>query len=184
MVKKSLRQQILKRMREIGNVQKDDADQWLRAQLFAHENYKAAQKIGIVLSMAHEVNTDPIIMHMLRDGKQVYVPATNYATKTMNFQAINDLSQVAVDEKGIRYVNAETTIDNALDLVIVPGVAFNKEGYRIGYGGGYFDRYLNTYAVKTISLIYDVQLCEQLPIEAHDQPVQHLIIAKTSRYGG
>ncbi|MDO5374694.1 MAG: 5-formyltetrahydrofolate cyclo-ligase [Staphylococcus rostri] len=184
MMKKELRQNTLTRMRALDHVQKQQADQWLQTQFLSHPDYKTAHKIGVVLSMPHEVNTDPIIKQMLDDQKQVYVPATNYTTKTMNFQALTDLSDVALDEKGIRYINRDTPVDNDLDLVIVPGVVFNHDGYRIGYGGGYFDRYLNTYDVKTLCLVYDIQMCDHIPIEAHDQPVEHLIIANTSEYGG
>ncbi|MCS4485532.1 5-formyltetrahydrofolate cyclo-ligase [Staphylococcus americanisciuri] len=184
MIKKELRQQTLKRMRTMDVYVKERADEWLRKQLVAHTFYKNANHIGIFLSMSHEVTTDPIIEQMLRDNKQVYVPVTNYTTKSMNFQELDDLSKVMLDEKGIRYLTEDTQTLNALDLVIVPGVAFNHEGYRIGYGGGYFDRYLNTYNVRTISLIYDFQLNKHIPVEPHDHPVDKLIIAKTSKHGG
>ncbi|AVQ33079.1 5-formyltetrahydrofolate cyclo-ligase [Staphylococcus muscae] len=184
MDKKTIRKEILKNMKHLQPIQKVAADNSLHQQLLNHPYYQKAKKIGIVLSMPHEVNTDPLIEKMLKDGKQVFVPSTNYTEKTMNFQQLNDLKDVVHDEKGIRYIPEKTDINNHLDLVIVPGVAFNKDGYRIGYGGGYFDRYLNTYDVDTISLIYDIQLCDALPIEAHDYPVAHLIIAKTSELGG
>ncbi|UXR81574.1 5-formyltetrahydrofolate cyclo-ligase [Staphylococcus sp. IVB6214] len=184
MDKKTIRKEILKNMKQLHPKQKIDADHWLHQQLLSHPYYQKAKNIGIVLSMPHEVNTGPLIEKMLEDGKQVFVPSTNYTEKTMCFQQLLDLKDVSHDEKGIGYIPQNTDINNHLDLVIVPGVAFNKEGYRIGYGGGYYDRYLNTYDVKTISLIYDIQLCEALPIEVHDYPVAHLIIAKTSEFGG
>ncbi|UXR68668.1 MULTISPECIES: 5-formyltetrahydrofolate cyclo-ligase [unclassified Staphylococcus] len=179
MSKKTIRQHILKEMKHLSSEQKKLADQWLFNELIEHELYQKATKIGIVLSMPHEVNTDPMIQHMLEDDKQVFVPSMNYKNKTMDFQQLTDLSIVDYDEKGIRYITEDTQIYNNLDLVIVPGVAFNEEGYRIGYGGGYFDRYLNTYDVQNISLIYDIQLCDNIPIESHDFRVEHLIIAKT-----
>ncbi|QLK86069.1 5-formyltetrahydrofolate cyclo-ligase [Staphylococcus sp. 17KM0847] len=179
MTKKEIRQHVLKSMKQLEGHQKQQADQWLRQQLFNHPKYQQAQKIGIVLSMPHEVHTDPIILHIMQHGKQVYVPATTYYKKTMNFQQLVHLSQVSIDEKGIRYVDEETPIDNQLDLVIVPGVAFNREGYRIGYGGGYFDRFLSHYQPATLSLVYDIQIREDLPIASHDYPVAELIIAKT-----
>ena len=64
---------------------------------------------------------------------------------------------------------------NKMDLIVVPGVAFDKLGYRIGYGGGYYDRFLSQHRSNTVSLLYDFQLA-QFNIEPHDQPVEQLII--------
>ena len=78
----------------------------------------------------------------------------------------------------MNHVNTKTEISNELDLLVVPGVAFNDSGYRIGYGGGYFDKFISTYNQPTMSLIYDFQLSD-FKVETHDQPVEKLIIATT-----
>lgn len=96
----------------------------------------------------------------------------------MSFKHVDDLSNIGPDDKGINHVISDTEISNDLDLLIVPGLAFNDAGYRIGYGGGYFDKFLTHHQQSTISLIYDFQL-DDFEIEAHDQPVQALIIATT-----
>lgn len=97
----------------------------------------------------------------------------------MSFKELDNLSNIAPDDKGINYVTSDTEITNDLDLLIVPGVVFNNKGYRIGYGGGYFDKFLSQHQQPTISLIYDFQI-NNFEIEAHDQPVQKLIIATTN----
>ena len=89
--------------------------------------------------MTHEVDTYPIIETMLSDGKKVFVPNTNYKLKEMNFKQLLSLNRLEKDEKGLLYVNDDTEITDQLDL-IVPGVAFRDDGYRIGYGGGYYDK--------------------------------------------
>ncbi|MGV3244036.1 5-formyltetrahydrofolate cyclo-ligase [Staphylococcus sp. 11261D007BR] len=179
MDKKEIRKTTLHKMKSLDESSKKQADHYLKEQLLNHSKYQSAQSIGLVLSMPHEVNTDAIIEQALKDDKKVFVPSTQYQTKTMNFQQIYSLDQVEIDSKGIRYVNDDTPINNELDLVIVPGVAFNDEGYRVGYGGGYFDRYLSTYRPQSISLIYDLQLLSSIPVETYDYPVQELIIANT-----
>src|SRR5699024_2740845 len=110
---------------------------------------------------------------------KVFVPETNYKNKTMSFKELDNLSNIAPDDKGINYVTSDTEITNDLDLLIVHGVVFNNKGYRIGYGVGYFDKFLSQHLQLTISLIYDFQI-NDFEIEAHDQPVQKLIIATTN----
>lgn len=179
MSKKEMRKSTLALMRGLNKNVKSKADSFLFQQLIEHDKFKNAQNIGVVLSMPYEVETDSIIKYALEQNKSVFVPSTNYDAHIMQFQQLEKLDQVELDEKSIRYVNADTLIHNELDLVIVPGVVFNHAGYRIGYGGGYFDQFLSKYQPSTISLIYDIQLSDQLPVEPHDYPVQELIIAKT-----
>ena len=78
----------------------------------------------------------------------------------MNFKQLLDLSSIATDDKGINYVNEDTSISNDMDLLIVPGVAFQTNGFRIGYGGGYYDKFLNQHDINSISLIYDFQISD------------------------
>ena len=96
----------------------------------------------------------------------------------MTFKHVDDLNHIGPDDKGINHVNTKTEITNKLDLLVVPGVVFNSTGYRIGYGGGYFDKFLSNNKQPTISLLYDFQL-NSFETEAHDEPVEKLIIATT-----
>ena len=81
----------------------------------------------------------------------------------------NDLHEPIEDE-------TEVALKNELDLIIVPGIAYDRLGYRIGFGGGYYDRFLQNYNGTTISLLLQEQLYDQLPHESFDQPVQRLIL--------
>lgn len=178
MDKKTLRTNMIKQMKSFVGEAKHTADLHLATQLYQSITYQSAQRIGIVLAMSHEVDTYQIIKHMLNDGKEVFVPHTDYENRVMTFKEINDLSQIGKDDKGINYITADTTITNELNLVIVPGVVFNDQGYRIGYGGGYFDKFLSQHEQQTLSLIYDFQLNDFEP-ESHDQPVETYIVATT-----
>ncbi|SCS23346.1 5-formyltetrahydrofolate cyclo-ligase [Staphylococcus caeli] len=179
MTKKTLRQEKLEKMKLFSQLSdKKLADGFLAKLFFNTEEYQVATRIGIVLSMAHEVDTYSIIQHMLSDGKQVFVPETNYQTRIMTFKRLTHLDNIGPDEKGINHVIQNSEISSALDLLVVPGVVFNQSGYRIGYGGGYFDKFLSHNQQMTISLLYDFQLNEFNP-EMHDQPVEKLIIATT-----
>lgn len=79
------------------------------------------------------------------------------------------------DDKGIYHSISDSELTNYMDLLVVPGVAFEKSGYRIGYGGGYYDKFLNQYKTQTVSLLYDFQLTT-FDKESFDQPVDQLII--------
>ncbi|WP_436853976.1 5-formyltetrahydrofolate cyclo-ligase [Staphylococcus caeli] len=180
MTKKTLRQQKLEKMKLFSQQSnKKVADDFLAKQFFRTEEYQEATRIGIVLSMSHEVDTYSIIQHMLSDEKKVFVPETNYDTRQMTFKSLKHLEYIGPDEKGINHVVQNAEISSDLDLIVVPGVVFNQSGYRIGYGGGYFDKFLSCNQQMTISLLYDFQLNDFEP-EAHDQPVEKLIIATTS----
>lgn len=172
--KKILRKEILNLMRNQDISQKEQYDLNLKEQLFEHNNFKQANSIAIVMSMDHEVNTIPIIEHLLNIGKKVFVPKTNYETKQMEFQRLHDLNSIAIDQKGIKYVDEETEISDDIDLIIVPGVVFNHAGYRIGYGGGYYDKYLSHYNGHTISLLYPFQI-RNFDAESHDIPVDEML---------
>lgn len=173
--KKILRKQMITLMKQQNKANKKIYDEILHNQLLSHPLYKAADTVSIVLSMDHEVNTIPIIKSMLQQNKKVFVPRTDYTSKVMQFQRIYDLKKVEIDEKNIRYVNEETEIAESLDLMIVPGVIFNEDGYRIGYGGGYYDKYLSTHQGHSLSLLYPFQLKSFNP-ESHDIKVETLII--------
>lgn len=179
MSKKILRHSKLSTMNDFKtNENKPSIDKELAKRLYDTEEYKQAKRVGIVLSIEHEVDTYNIITDMLRDNKHVFVPETDYINKTMHFKALLNLDNIGPDDKGINHVKDDTEITDHLDLLIVPGVVFNQMGYRIGYGGGYFDKFLSRNKQQTISLIYDFQLSNFEP-ETHDQPVEKLIIATT-----
>lgn len=175
--KKLLRKKVLQEMKERTKAQKLTFDEDLYEQLFKHDYFIQAKSVAIVLSMDHEVNTDPIIEELLKLNKEVYVPTTNYLTKEMKFQRLYDMNSISFDSKGIRFITKETEISDDIDLIIVPGVVFRHDGYRIGYGGGYFDKYLADYTGSTLSLVYPIQI-HGFDIESHDVPVQELLLPR------
>jgi len=143
-----------------------------------------ANTIGITISNKPEVDTIHLIEELWQLGKKVAVPKCNPKTREMTFYAIDSFAQLEtvymhlcepIPEK-CEFVDA-----NEMDVILVPGVVFDKFGYRIGYGGGYYDRYvLNCSKGKLVSLLFDEQLYEQVPTDAHDCPVD-IIVTPTKR---
>lgn len=133
--------------------------------------YKIAGTIYGYLPFNQEVNMRSLLQQALDDGKQVALPKC-YG-KEMRFVLINDLEQVQKAANGAPEPIADTPVAaDPCALVLVPGIAFDSRGYRIGYGGGYYDRFLAAEPQHpTIALCYDFQLIPHLPHESYDIPV-------------
>jgi len=136
------------------------------------EAYKAAKTVYGYLPMNQEVRTEDILRQALADGKQVALPKC--FGKTMEFILVEDLSRVTSSAFGApEPVENSPVARDETALVLVPGIAFDRRGHRLGYGGGYYDRFLAREPEHpTISLCYDFQLLPHLEAEPHDIPVQ------------
>jgi 5-formyltetrahydrofolate cyclo-ligase len=153
----------------------------IAASLYAQKEWVEAKTIGITLSMENEVNTYPIIEKAWEEGKKVVVPKCNKGTRTMSFREISNFDQLETVYMNLREpIPALTEEVNAdeIDLQIVPGVAYTERGERIGYGGGYYDRYLVHYKGKALSLAYSFQMVEHIPVEPFDKNVEKIITEK------
>lgn len=139
--------------------------------------YLDASVIYGYLSYNQEVRTEEILKKALLDGKRVAVP--KIFGDEMRFVYISDLAQVESGYKGIpEPIADEPLAEDPYALVLMPGIAFTKNGGRIGYGGGFYDRFLSKEtAHKTVALCYDFQILDSLPIEKFDIPVDKVIWA-------
>lgn len=142
-----------------------------------------ANTIGITISNMPEVDTIHLIEALWRMGKKIAVPKCDPKTREMTFYAIESFAQLETVYMHLREPIPEVCefVDaNEMDVILVPGVVFDHRGYRVGYGGGYYDRYVLNYSGKLMSLVFDEQLRKQVPTEAHDCPVD-LIVTPTKR---
>lgn len=148
------------------------------AQLFAATPaYQAAKTIYGYLSYNQEVRTMPILEQALRDGKRVAVPKV-YGEE-MRFLYLDDLSLVSKGYGGIpEPIADEPVADDKTALVLMPGLAFDPEGHRIGYGGGFYDKFLAAEPNHpTLALCYDFQVLPNLETDPHDIPVDQVLWA-------
>ena len=147
----------------------------LTGKLLASEEYQRAGKLFIYLSCNQEVRTEEIIRKAWSDGKCVAVPRIDEGF--MSFRQIDSLEGLERDRMGIRQPGPgapEVSPENG--LVIVPGLAFDHKGGRLGYGGGYYDRFLRKNPeVPSIALCYDFQVLDSLPEGEYDRPVGRVI---------
>lgn len=140
------------------------------------EEYKEAENICIYVNYKSEINTKEIINISLDNGKNVFVPRVK-KNREMDFIKISSLEDLEKNKMGIlEPKDIFNEKPEKIDLMILPGLAFDLNGGRIGYGGGYYDRYLmDKKEVLKISLCYEIQLIDRIPMENHDVKYDYLI---------
>ncbi|PFW55776.1 5-formyltetrahydrofolate cyclo-ligase [Bacillus cereus] len=176
-----LRKQIIEHMNSLSEERYTTLSEQIAFSLYAQKEWAEAKIIGITLSMENEVNTYPIIEKAWEEGKKVVVPKCNKETRTMSFRQLSTFDQLETVYMNLREpipVLTEEVDADEIDLQIVPGVAYTERGERIGYGGGYYDRYLVHYKGKTLSLAYEFQMVQHIPVEPFDKNVEKIITEK------
>lgn len=181
MDKKALRKRIAEQKRAMTPEQIEAASQRLAERLFQTDAYHNALSIYGYLSYNQEIRTLPILRRAMIDGKRVAVPKV-YGDE-MRFIWMDDLSLVAPGYYDIPEPIADGPVaDDELALMLMPGLAFDPEGHRVGYGGGFYDRYLAAHPDhKLVALCYGFQLVDHLDCEAHDIPVHRVIPDEETR---
>lgn len=176
-MKKELRKEIIKKRDELDCTEKTIKDKKIIEKLKDTKEYKEAKGIFVYIGFGSEINTKILIEDALGDGKEVCVPKV--IKKDMVFIKINSLENLVTSSYGILEPVGDKNnfnVDN-LGLIIMPGLAFDKQGNRLGYGGGYYDKFLsnNKINVKKIALAYDFQILDKVPSEEHDIKVDSII---------
>ena len=153
------------------------ASKKLTEQFLAHPLYQQAATIYGYLPYNQEIRTWDLLTQALKDGKQVAVPKV-YGDE-MRFVMLTDLSRVAPGYASIpEPIDDEPVVNDPTALVLMPGLAFDREGHRMGYGGGFYDRFLAEEPTHpTIALCYEFQLLEHIPTEEFDVPVDCVLWA-------
>lgn len=177
MTKPELREQIRCLKRQMSEEDIVSKSKILCSRFLTTDTYQNAQTIYGYLSYNQEVRTMPILEQALRDGKKVALPKC-YGPE-MRFIFIEDLTRIGKSSCGVPEPLDDVPIaDDETALVLMPGMAFDQAGHRMGYGGGYYDRFLSAQPHHpTIALCYDFQVVEQLPTDTFDIPVEQLFWA-------
>jgi 5-formyltetrahydrofolate cyclo-ligase len=179
--KQTVRKTMKARLANMKKPEYEDKSYQIAQRLFSDPYWKEANAIAITVSNPPEVDTLQIIRKGWELGKKIAVPKCIPESKEMVFRTLARFSELESGYFGLYEPivdQTEAVSANDLDLIIVPGVAFSCDGYRIGHGGGYYDRYLTNYNGKTISIAFEEQLIDRFPIEEHDIPVMKLITDK------
>lgn len=178
MSKKLIRKEMIATLKSIDTDKRKQDEQVLMDRLIDFVLEKAYKSIGLIISMPHEINTDKAINVFNERGIDVFSPACDYDTKMMHFYRMNNSEDKQQDEKGIPVPKNLGERFDDMELLVVPGLIFSETGYRIGYGGGYYDKFLAEFKGDTISMVFEEQLKNNIPIESHDIPVDAIITPK------
>lgn len=172
------RQAILEKRRSLDPQFVQEASHKVAGHLFGLEEFNLASTLGLYSSFRNEIDTTHIFKksHSLR--KEIYYPAVDAKKETARFYRVNALKELKPGFAGIlepsKTKNPLSDI-NYLNLILIPGVVFDKKGNRIGFGGGTYDRLLEGFNGKRIALAYEFQVVDSLPVEARDQRVDIIV---------
>lgn len=155
------------------------------ARLINSSVYDSAETVLVYVSVGSEAETLNIIEYSLHNNKKVAVPVC--IEKEMFFYEIGSLSDLQSGRFGIPTVDLSKSkrIDNFENSIcVVPALCFDKYGFRIGYGGGYYDRFLAEHNVITLGITYERCLTEKIPVDKYDLPVDYILTENKLRNSG
>lgn len=167
--------------RGISEIQRSRQSRRISKRLFETEEYTNADSVFVYISVGDEADTSEILKRCFADKKRVAVPLCDTKEHTMSAIEISDLSRLKRGAYGIFEPDRESVKSGELQLLlnpsitIVPGVAFDLRGLRLGMGGGYYDRYLADYGGISIGLCFAQCLANELAGGVYDQCVDMVV---------
>lgn len=181
--KNKLRYEYLKKRDKIEPFLRYTYSTMILSKIKKMKEYENSKIVMFYLSYGSEVITDMMINEFLSDGKEVAVPVIqNPGDDIMTAVKIDKLEDCIDKVYGIRqpeFNEDDVVAGNEIDLIFVPGIAFDTNGYRIGYGKGYYDRWLKgTDVSKRVGIAFEVQLIEKIPNGKYDLPVGRVLTEK------
>jgi 5-formyltetrahydrofolate cyclo-ligase len=144
--------------------------------LLASELFATSQGLALYSPVRNETATNKIFDVACRQGKKIYYPRV--AGENLEFVQINSQAQLVSGPFGVLEPAAILRSSRQVpELILVPGIAFDRHGHRLGYGRGFYDRYLACCSdhIVRVGFAYSFQLCDALPVDAYDQPVDVLV---------
>jgi len=128
--------------------------------------FKNAQKIGVYYPIGSEILTQNIIQELISNGQEVFLPKV--IDEKMEFRRITDFSSLEKGSFDIMEPRDDCKVNNSLDVILVPTVGISPSGVRLGYGHGFYDKFLAEHKTTTISLILEKQIIKNIPKSEHD----------------
>ena len=135
--------------------------------------YRSATSVMAFVGCKGEPDTDPLFARLEADGKRLLLPRVEDGDIVVG----SGLDPRTTSRFGVSEPTGPALPEAEVGLVIVPGLAFTPAGYRLGYGGGFYDRFLPKVTAPTVGVCFAEQIVDELPLQAHDVPVQHVVSA-------
>ncbi|XXM73743.1 5-formyltetrahydrofolate cyclo-ligase [Lysinibacillus sphaericus] len=178
MDKKELRRSQLELLKAISPLEYEQKCFEIEQRLFRSDFWKNSGVVAVTISKIPEVNTWNIIKRGWEEAKTICVPKCKPKTKELIFHEIHSFQELESVFYGLFEPIPSITKPvhkDSIQSVIVPGLAYTEKGYRLGFGGGYYDRFLSRFTGHTLSLAFSEQLVKKLPVESFDIPVAEII---------
>ena len=179
--KEQLRKNIYCSREKINKKLKQEMDFNIFDTLISSEEYKRCDTLFIYVSKQIEVDTYNIIEHSFKEGKLVAVPKCNAENLIMRFYKVTSFDDL---KKGYFQIyepieeRCKEVIDFSCGVCVVPGLCFDIYGYRLGYGKGYYDRFLKNFGGTKIGICYSDYIFENITVDKHDEKVDILVTEK------
>lgn len=175
-----LRKELRQKLEALNPAERSRQSGEILKRLFRHPKFLGARSLLAYVALPSEVETRPLVEEAERQGKKVYVPRVDSARKRMAMIELVNFKELHPGPHGIlepAYDPSWVGRPQDLDLVVVPGFGFDREGGRVGRGEGYFDRFLaEAKRAYKIGLAFECQIVERVPREANDMTVDEVLI--------
>lgn len=131
------------------------------------------ERVGVYLARPFELSLDPLIEALLESGIEVGAPRVDLAAQKMGFFRLRSLEEVRSGPWSVR--EPESLEEFSPTVVLVPALALDAQGHRLGTGGGWYDRFLSSFSpVTAVGVAFDFQIVSRVPVEAHDHPMHRV----------
>ena len=179
MDKASWRRELLHRREDISSTERRRAELEICEAALKLPELKSARTIGLYAALGGEVSLDRLAIRLCLAGKGIALPVADRGNKNLVFRWVGHWRQLQRGCYGIRepLPVCEALSPENLDLLFLPGLGFDRRGFRLGYGAGYYDRFLARLPEKCLAIgtAFAGQVVPLLPTETHDHPVRILL---------
>lgn len=173
--KKELRKRMFDARAAIPMAYKKSFDRWVNETAIQLIQQKNSKVVHVYIPMLSEIDIRPLISQLLDTGVTVVAPKT-LRNRQLENRILLSLDHLETGIMGTQHPANPAVYDGPIDLIIVPGMAFDAQNYRLGYGGGYYDNFIVTQpAAFKLGIFYPVQQVEKVPTEAHDICLDHIL---------
>ncbi len=180
--KKQLREELLKLRGEISTDEREKAEAAVVMKLLSLASFRFAETVLLYYPIKGEINVLPIAEAAMKAGKKVAFPLCDTESSTMTYHIVSDLKELKIGSYGIPEPSRELPVyipsKDKNDLIIIPAVCFDRQGYRVGYGKGYYDRYLNSFGGTAVGVTFHKLLRPAVPRGRFDKHVSLIVTEK------
>lgn len=181
-VKASMRKEVTQKRDSLSRKDIFEKSRSIKSKLFKLPEFIKSDTVSFFVNFKSEVETVNMIEESIKMGKRVIVPVVVSGQKDLLLSELKSLDELYPSKFGILEPESmfiRPVDEREIEVLITPGVAFDEEGFRIGYGGGYYDRLIKKLPdrCKTIALAFEIQMVDRVPREEHDMKV-HMIITE------